>query len=517
MRWVRDPRTGREFATVGDEVIRWVEGHCVFVDSVWLGEPMRLLPWQQRLLLELFEVDPETMRRRYRFALIGVGRKNGKSELAAAVALWMAFGQGDPSASVYCAAASEEQADVVFEKARRMCELSESLAAMVQVPEGRQQSSPRLMRSGNPYQFIQRLSSKGTTKHGLNPAGVILDELHVWGAGEADELYQALTTSMGARPNGLILAITTAGSDLERSRCYQLYDLGKRIEAGEVEDPTFFFRWWEAPADCEVDDPEAWRIANPSFGYIMDEEFYRGELVRNPEAYFRRLYLNQWVDLSEAAFVTPKQVDACRLDEFELDPRTPSIVGIDLSERRDTTAVVVGQYRDDDARPCGHRGPACLFVRARDWAAPMRPDGKPDPDWEIPLDEVAQEIRRWNRELDVASNVFDPWHSKLLEQDLSAEGLLCEHIYAQGERRTGATALLHQLIVEGRLHWCDPVVRRHLLNARMKEDRTGGYFLAKRARGRPMDVAMAMVNVCYGLQWAKVVKRRPVVMAWASV
>lgn len=509
---------GGEFWTIGDEVIAWIEEHCVLTDSAWIGQPFRVMPWQRRLLLELFEVDPETMRRRYRMALVGVGRKNAKSELAAALALWLAFGQGDASASVYCAAASEEQADVVFEKARRMCELSPTLSRLVRVPEGRRQSSPRIALASNPYQFVQRLSAKGTTKHGLNPAGVILDELHVWSVQQAEELYQALTTAMAARPNGLIFAITTAGSfEADESRCWALYELGKKVQAGEVDDPTFFFRWWEAPRDCRLDDPEAWRAANPSLGLIMDEDFYRGELVRHPEPYFRRLYLNQWVDIDEAKFVTEEQLDACRLERFELRPGEPTWVGVDLSETRDTTAVVLGQMWDGEDRPCGHTGEPCLYVRSKGWAPPRLPDGRRDPEWEVPIDEVRDYLLEVNRKYDVLSNAFDPWHSRLLQQDLERAGVACEEVHATGARRTGATALLHQLIAGQRFHYCDEVLRRHLLNAGVRDERNGtGYYLVKR-RNRAMDMAMALVNVCYGLEWAKRQPKKPVIIAWARL
>lgn len=499
MRWANDGE--RRYRTRGDEVIEWIEDNCVFTDSVWVGQPFRLMPWQKKLLYELFELNADG-RRRYKMALIGIGRKNGKSEIAAAVGLYLAFGAGDDSAAVYCAAASEDQADVVFEKARRMCEMSETLTDEVDRPQGQRVSQPRLSLKANPYQFMQRLSAKGKTKHGLNPSAVILDELHVWGVGEGEELYEALTTAMAARPEGLILAITTAGSDLETSRCGALYQLGKRLQAGEVEDPTFYFRWWEAPDGCAIDDPEGWKAANPSYGMIAGEDFYRGEVVRVPEAHFRRLYLNQWVDYGETPWVTAEQIDACEAPSFELRANEPAWVGVDLSETRDSTAVDVGQWWESD-RPCGHAGEPCLYLRTRTWEQPRRPDGRLDDGWEVPQAEVKQHIRDLNSRLRVQTNVFDPWHSKLMRQDLGNEGLLVEEIWQTGARRSGASANLYDLIIQRRLHWCDPEFRRHVLNATVRETGSeGGYFLAKRRKGRVMDAAMAAVNVVYGTTYA---------------
>lgn len=496
MLWARDGE--RRFQTRGDEVIGWIEEHCVLTDSIWVGEPFRVMPWQKKLLYELFEVNPESGRRRYRMALVGVGRKNAKSELAAALGLYLAFGAGDESAAVYCAAASEDQANVVFEKARRMCEMSDSLSDAVAVPEGTRISQPRLSLRANPYQFMQRLSAKGKTKHGLNPSAVILDELHVWNVGEGEELYEALTTAMAARPDGLIFAITTAGSDLDQSRCGALYRLGKRLEAGEIDDPTFYFRWWEAEPECELDDPVAWRAANPSMGLIADESFYRGELVRVPEAHFRRLYLNQWVEYGETPWVTREQITGCRVPAFDLDERAPAWVGVDLSETRDSTAVVIGQWRDTD-RPCGHLGEPCLYIRARTWEQPRGADGRLDTEWEVPQAAVKQHIRDLNSRHRVMTNVFDPWHSKLMRQDLANEGIACEEIWQTGARRSGASASLYDLIIQERLHYCDEAFERAVLNASVvATGKDGGYYLAKRRKGRVMDAAMAAVNVVYG-------------------
>lgn len=207
---------GRKFLTSGDDVIAFVEEHCRFTNGRWTGAPFVLLSWQKTLLYEMFEVDPTTRLRRYRRALIGTPRKQGKTEFAGALALYLAFGDGESSAEVYCAAASEEQADRVFNAAKRMVELSPTLSQAVQTQVS------RLSATEDPYSYIQRLTASGRTKHGLHIHGVVLDELHAWGVGEQDELWAALTTGMAARRQPMQIAITTAGTDLEGSRCGEL-------------------------------------------------------------------------------------------------------------------------------------------------------------------------------------------------------------------------------------------------------------------------------------------------------
>jgi phage terminase large subunit-like protein len=304
--------------------------------------------------------------------------------------------------------------------------------------------------------------------------------------------------------------ITTAGTDKEESRCGELYDYGRMLERGEVRDDGFFFRWWEAPEGCDHRDPEMWKLANPSYGVTIREDFYRGELAGTnvgaqgerrgaiSEAEFRRLYLNQWVDYGEAPWVTADQIAACRLEGFELREGIGTWLGADLSETRDSTAIVVGQWWSED-RPCGHTDEPCLYIRARTWEAPLGPDGRPLGTWEVPQAEVKQHIRDLNASFNVLTNVFDPWHSKLMRQDLENEGLQCEEIHQTGARRSGASASLYDLIIQERLHYCDPLFERHVLNATIRATGTdGGYFLAKRRKGKVMDAAMAAVNVVYG-------------------
>mgnify|MGYP001011502317 CR=1 FL=1 len=107
-----------KFPSIGDRVIRWIERNCVFTDGQWLGRQVRLLPWQKQLIIDLFEMvwdaDLKRWRRRYRTALIGVPKKQGKTELAAFIALWFLLASGQMSPGIAVAAAAEYQADLVF-------------------------------------------------------------------------------------------------------------------------------------------------------------------------------------------------------------------------------------------------------------------------------------------------------------------------------------------------------------------------------------------------------------------
>ena len=498
---------GREFWSTGGIPIRFIETMCVFTNARWIGKPFVLLPWQKRTLWRLFEIDEATRLRRYRRALIGVPRKNGKTEWAAALSLYLMLADGEPASANYCAAGNEDQADLVFEAAKRMCSLDGAPLADLVLVESR-----RLTSKSDPYSFFERLSSKGATKHGLNPHGVVFDELHVWGVGQHDELWDALTTGSGAREQPLQVAITTAGSDLETSRCGGLYLHGRAIERGEEVDDNFYFEWWEAPDECDYRDPEMWRISNPSYGVTVNEAFLRGELagtnIENgkragaiSEATFRRLYLNQWIEYGEAPWVTREQIQACRVPSVTIDPALPAWVGVDLSRSTDATAVAWGQWRDGE-RPCKHTGEPCLYVTARTWERPRTPDGKWLEGWRVPVDEVREFIRGLNRENSVVTNVFDPYGGRLMMLDLEAEGIVCEEMHQQGKRRSSAASGMYDLIAQQRFHYADDVIERHIMNASVKAVGEEGYYLQKRKAGKVMDAAQACSQVVYGTIWA---------------
>lgn len=521
---------GRVFWSTGGRVISWIEEWCVFTNGRWSGRPFVLLPWQKRLIWELFEIDPETGLRVYRRAIIGLPRKSGKTELAAALILYLLLADGEPAAQIYCAASSEDQADMVFRAAKRMCfeeGKGEDEQPLLYDLVTTTAASDRIIARDDPYAFIERLSSKGRTKHGLNVFVAVFDELHTWGAGENSELYAALTTGSAARLQPLQLAITTAGTDLDATRCAEMYRLGRRIQRGEVPPGGFFFRWWSAPdTQCMVcgsyafdqdkcprhptaemvrtdyREPALWRLASPSYGQIVTDGFYRDEVNSTTEADFRRLYLNQWVEAGSTPWLAPGKWAACDIGAFEMVPGAKTFVGVDLSETRDSTAVAWGQLAGD-----------VLRVKVRTWERPVDAHGHPVAHWEVPQAEVKEFIRELNREYDVVSNVFDPWHSKLMRQDLEAEGMLCEEIWQTGSRRSGATSALFDRIVTRRLaHDGDPVLARHVANASTKTSGEG-YYLAKRKKGATMDAAMALVNVVYGLTWARE-KKNPVPNVW---
>ena len=181
-------------ATDGPRVAGFAAKYIRQTKGRWAGLPLRLEPWQTELCDDLFEVD-EQGRLVYREALVGVARKNGKSSLGSAIALYMLVAAGENAPEVYAAAASKEQARIVFDQAREFVNGSPRLADMLK-PMRNVITCPA-------NQGVFRvLASDAPLQHGLNPSGVVIDEL--W-AHKDPELYYALTTGSLARENPLVV------------------------------------------------------------------------------------------------------------------------------------------------------------------------------------------------------------------------------------------------------------------------------------------------------------------------
>lgn len=444
----------------GDRVARFFEKHLRHLKGRWAGEPFVLEPWQRREIVDpLFGTFDRKGLRRYREALIGLPRKNGKSELAAGLALYLLVADGEFGAEVYSLAGSRAQARIVFGNARAMVLASPMLRAMTRV----YRNAIEVPETASVYQC---LSADSRLAHGYNPSGAIVDELHVH---PNADLYQAMTTGTGARRQPLIVSITTAGYKRD-TIAHELYERGRRGR-----DPRFFFRWWEAPGGCRIDDTRAWRKANPARWITVD--YLRGQM-RSPgmhESVFRRLHLNQWVS-SERVWIAREIWDA-NGGRPRLAPGDPVWIGVDAAPKRDTTAVVV-DHRDEE-------GTHHVFVRV--WEAD-RQMGYLD------FAEVEDHLRGLCLDYDVRRILVDPYimmRSMVLLRD---EGLPVEEFPQGDARMVPASQTLYDLALEGRIrHGNDRDLRRQAEAAAVRET-SRGWRLHKLKSSGHIDsvVALAM-------------------------
>jgi phage terminase large subunit-like protein len=254
-------------------------------------EPFNLRPWQETIVRSLFAVKKDGLRQ-HRTCLLMLPRKNGKSELAAAIALYGLLADGEIGAEVYSAAADRDQAALVFNVAAQMIRNDPELYGQCEIVDSMKRVVHK--RSGSVYRAI---SADAHTKHGFNASMVIYDELH---AAPNRNLWDVLTTSTGARAQPLTLAISTAGYD-RLSILWELYDHARKVRDGVVKDETFLPILYEAPIDADWTDERVWKAANPAlddFRSLEEMQIAAGRAKQIPaqENVFRRLYLNQWTE-----------------------------------------------------------------------------------------------------------------------------------------------------------------------------------------------------------------------------
>ena len=214
-----------------DRAVMFIQNLC-HTKGKWAGKKFLLLPWQEQIVRDIFGIVKEDGNRQFRSAYVEIPKKNGKSELAAAIALYLLFADNEMSAEVYGAAADRQQASIVFDVAKQMVEMSPALLRRCKLMG----ATRRIVNYSNAG-FYQVLSAEVGTKHGFNVSGLVFDEIH---AQPNRKLYDVLTKGSGdAREQPLFFIITTAGTD-KNSICYELHTKAQDILAGRKIDPSFY-------------------------------------------------------------------------------------------------------------------------------------------------------------------------------------------------------------------------------------------------------------------------------------
>jgi phage terminase large subunit-like protein len=441
------------------------------------GDALRLRDWQKELLKRLYARDADGGLEA-QIALIGMPRKNGKSALSsAAIGLYSLLGEGINGGEVIAVAAEKEQARIVFGEAKRMVERSE-LKDMVQIYK----DSIFVPETNSVFRVV---SAEAYSKEGLNPSRVIMDELH---AHQSRELFDVFSLAMGNRGKlGQLVAITTAGvksdSTGDDSICYKLYQYGKKVASGELDDPAFFMAWWEAPQDADHRDPSIWAIANPGFDDIVSVADFESAVKRTPEAEFRTKRLNQWVS-SQLSWLPNGTWDACG-DDVELDPDAQYILGFDGSFSGDSTIIVACSIPSSEDEL-----PRISLVRA--WEKPADADDS----WRVNIQDAEDAIAEFCRKYQVREVACDPYRWQRSMEVMADKGIpIVEWPSTSARRMVTACAKFYDAVVEKRVvHDGNPLLARHLSNAVVKKDNLGVRIVKEnRASSRRIDAAVAAV------------------------
>lgn len=458
--------TSRYDKAKADRAVAFIE-NLRHTKGKWAGKRFWLLPWQEQIVRDIFGIVKEDGTRQFHTAYVEIGKKNGKSELAAAVALYLLYADNEPSAEVYGAAADRQQASIVFDVANQMVKMSPALMKRSKIMT----ATKRIVNYTN-VGFYQVLSAEVGTKHGLNVSGLVFDELH---AQPNRKLYDVLTKGSGdAREQPLFFIITTAGTD-KNSICYELHTKAKDILSGRKIDHTFYPVVYGLDIEDDWHDERNWYKANPSLGHTIKIERVREaykEALQNPagENVFRQLRLNTWVN-STVCWIPEHIYDkgSAPFDARMLEGRT-CFGGLDLSSTSDITAFALV------FPPLGENDP--YYVLPYFWLPEdtldlrVRRDHVPYDVWRkqghINVTEgnvihyafIEKQIVELGKRFNIKEIGVDRWNATQMIQNLEDEGFTMVPIGQGYKDMSPPTKEIYKLLLEGRFaHGGNPVLR----------------------------------------------------------
>ncbi|HLO74855.1 MAG TPA: terminase TerL endonuclease subunit [Magnetospirillum sp.] len=498
------PKWQRAGLSRAERVIAFVESLKI-TSGMHAGRPMHLREWQRDIIRRIYDPTATDGRRIVRQVLFTVARKNGKSQLAAALALAHLVGpEAEQRGQVFSAASDRNQAAIIFREMEAFIGADPGLAGRCNI-----QRFAKRIEDDETGSVYEALSSDARKAHGLSPSFVVCDELAQW---PDRELFDNLVTGTGARAEPLVVVISTKSAD-PNSCMSELVAYGRDVAAGTIDDPTFLPVIFEVPD--EVDDIEQlctdeslWRLANPALGDFRSLDEMRqmaAKALRIPtqRGPFRNLYLNQSVDPSAEHLFSPDDWKACAtpVNREALRGR-PCWGGLDLSSTRDLTALVL--YFPDD-------GGAVLpffFTPGDTLADRAKADRVPYDVWaEQGLIEawpgravdklaVARRMAQLAATFDIQGIAFDRWRMADLQKVLDDEGLdLPLRDFGQGFQSmapaidTLETAILSRQIAHGG----HKVLTWNAANAKAETDPAGNRKVTKRKSTGRVDGIVALV------------------------
>lgn len=491
-----------------DSVVVFIEKYIRHVKGEMATHTIKLESWQKEdIIRPVFGIKRKSDGlRRFRTVYLEIPRKNAKSTLGAALALYMLVGDGEPGAEVFSAAGDRDQAAIIFGIARGMVE-----------------QEPELIKRCKPFQhsithqgrdkitrFYKVLSAEAKTKHGFNAHAIIFDELHTQ---PNRELWDVLTTSTGSRRQPLTFAITTAGYDKE-SICYEIHEYAQKVKSGVIRDDSFLPVVYSAPMESDIYLPETWKAANPGYGSIVKAEYIQEQVLKiknqpSFESTFRRLHLNQWVGTAETWISDDDWMNCSGVGVYEGE----CYGGLDLANVRDVAALVLYWPGSHSVLPFFWVPSEVVTDRSRRegvnydvWVS----DGlvKVTPGNAIDHRIIEEDMRGMFDKYDIKSVAYDRWGAVEIVRNLLEDGFPLDQ-YGQGYASMSApTKELEKLVVSGELrHDGNPVLRWMASNILIEQDPAANIKINKKKSREKVDGMVALVMAIGGSMTSEPEKR----------
>jgi phage terminase large subunit-like protein len=496
------PKRGLRFdITAAENAIRF----CKFIHHAkgeWSGQIFDPAPWEMFILWNLFGWKRDDGTRRFRVAYISMGRKNGKTYLIAVVGHILFIADNEPGAEIYTAATKMDQARLIHSAANSMVKASPELRNLVEI------FRDNLSIKETQSKYVPLGGDSGTLD-GLNPSGMLIDELH---AHKTRGMWDVMDTATGARRQPLLVAITTAGTD-RQSICAEQDDYSIHCLEGALRDDSHFAFICRLDKDDDPFDEKNWRKANPNLGVSVKLDDLRRKAAKakaSPASMnaFLRLHLNVWTT-AENRWLDAEAWKKCggAVDIESLAGRSCS-GGLDLAKTSDMTALVLAfpdelerMDSDDGAEPEGTYTLLChFFLPDYDLDRRERESGLPQgcyhqwarkgfltltPGATCDYGFVRETILECARRYDLRDVGFDPWNATQMATDLQNDGIEMVEFSQAIHKMNEPCKEFERLVLSGGLrHGDHPILAWHSANVSVRIDANANVAPIKGGRGQ---------------------------------
>lgn len=458
-----------------NKVIKFKENFCHHHEGELAPQLMKLELWQKAFYSVIYGIVDKDGNRQFREVLLVVGRKDGKTLMAASDADYMTFLDGEYGARIFFVAPKLEQARLCFDAYYQMILKEPELNELV-----KKRRTDIYVESTNTS--AQPLAFNAKKSDGLNPHFIVCDEIGAWQGDQGLKQYEVLKSALGARKQPMILSITTANYG-EGGVYDELIKRGTAVLNGTSNETRF------APFIYQIDDVDKWNDINElrksmpnlnvsvSMDYILEEiAVAEGSLSKKAE--FLTKYCNVKQN-SSVAWLDSQTIEKCYGDHFELDDfrNCYAVMGIDLSRTTDLTAATLLIERDGILHTF-----ARFYLPANKIEEATARDGIPyqtyiQKGFLVPSGDNFvdyNDVFSWCRELIEKYKIYplqvgyDRYSSQYLINDMTQYGFHCDDVY-QGENLTPVIRETEGLLKDGKIKIGDnDLLKIHFYNSALK-------------------------------------------------
>ena len=513
-----------------NNAIEWIETHCFHTEGPLAPNPIKLEVWQKAFLSCIYGIVDKNNNPQFKEVLLVVGRKNGKTKLAASCGSYTFRIHGGYGSRTFCIAPKLEQADLVYSDIWQMItldpewqkqrdELKEKDAHGRLVNDdselARHRQSDLAIPATNAR--VKKIAFSAKKSDGFNPSLCVCDEIAAWEGDKGLKQYEVMKSGMGARPEGILLSCTTSGY-ISDGIYDELVKRSTRFLLGDSKESKLL------PFLYMIDDIEKWndinelRKANPNLGVSVSVDYMLEEIAiaegsLSKKAEFMCKYCNIKQN-SSLAWLPATSIQAICGEPIDIEQLRGSycVAGLDLSQTTDLTCACAVIEKDGRLNVIAHFWmPAEKIEEATErdavpyWQYVKRGllslSGDNFVDYHDCYGWFTSLLRDY--ELYPLKVGYDRYSAQYLVQDMQNAGFQMDDVF-QGDNLWPVLQEMEGLIKDGRLYIGDnDLLKMHLVNAAVKisTERGRGRLVKINQTARIDGVAALADALCVRQKW----------------